>query len=264
MLSTTSQQFANAFESKFRLDSMPEAFCWTKMGTEAGQSLDTILRRQELERRVGDGVFAWGIGSSLGGTAKLAMQESAEGKIDVFFTQMKSAAKQIDIEPSQVLLWLRYVDENDQLVDLPNHIIITSRGKTSQAGTKRSHYALICNGQDDITVSTNIEAIDANRTRNYVSLNPLGASQVTAVVRYQEKLQDLPEKLYPITFRAKLHGSGFVRLASPVILKDDLSKFYLNLCKVETAGEWSEGSLYIRKKAAEQEAKLAGQYRLFA
>lgn len=263
MLSTTSQQFANAFESKFRVDSVPDAFCWTKMGTEAGQSLDTILRRKELERRAGGGVFAWGIGNSLGSTAKLAMQESAEGKIDVFFTQMKSAAKKIDVEPSQILLWLRYVDENDQLVDLPSHSIITSRGKTSQSGSKRSHYALICNGQDDITVSTNIDAIDANRTRNYVSLNPLGASQVTAVVRYQEKLLDAPEKLYPVTFRAKLHGSGFVRLASPVVLKDELASYYRDLCMVQTAKEWSEGTLYIRKTAAELEAKFAGQCRLF-
>lgn len=176
---------------------------------------------------------------------------------------MRSAAKQIDVEPSQVLLWLRYVDENDQLVDLPSHSIITSRGKTSPSGSKRSHYALICSGQDDITVSTNIEAIDANRTRNYVSLNPLGASQVTAVVRYQEKLLDTPEKLYPVTFRAKLHGSGFVRLASPVVLRDELASFYRDLCKVQTAEEWSEGSLYIRKVAAEQEAKFAGQCRLF-
>ena len=263
MLSTTSQHFANAFESNFSLDAMHNAFCWTKMGTEAGQSLDTILRRKELERRAGGGVFGWGIGNSLGGTAKLALKESAEGKIDVFFTQMKSAAKQIDVEPSQILLWLRYVDENDQLVDLPNHIIITSRGKTSQSKGKRSHYALICNGQNDITVSTNIEAIDANRTRNYVSLNPLGASQVTAVVKYQEKLLDTPEKLYPITFRAKLHGSGFVRLASPIILKDKLADFYRELCKVQTAEEWSDGSLYIRNVAAEQEANSAGQCRLF-
>ena len=263
MLSATNQQFAQAFESKFNMDSVPSAFCWTKMGTEAGQSLDVILRRKELERRVGDGVFAWGIGSSLGGTAKLAMQESAEGKIDVLFTKMKSAAKQIDVEPSQVLLWLRYIDENDRLVDLPSHIIITSRGSTSHFGNKRAHYALICSGQDDITVSTNIEAIDANRTRNYVSLNPLGASQVTAVVRYQEKLLDTPEKLYPITFRAKLHGSGFVRLASPIVLSDKLAESYRNLCKVGTTEEWFEESLYIRKTAAELEAKLAGKNRLF-
>jgi len=168
MLSTTSQQFANAFESKFSDDSVPNAFCWTKMGTEAGQTLDTILRRKELERRAGGGVFAWGIGNSLGSTAKLAMQESTEGKIDVIFTQMKSVAKRIDVEPSQVLLWLRYVDENDQLVDLPSHSIITSRGKTTLSGSKRSHYALICNGQDDITVSTNI---DVKYAREAISSN---------------------------------------------------------------------------------------------
>jgi 4-aminobutyrate aminotransferase-like enzyme len=52
---------------------VPDIFCWTKMGTEAGQTLGTILRRKELERQAGSGIFAWGIGNSLGASPALAV-----------------------------------------------------------------------------------------------------------------------------------------------------------------------------------------------
>ena len=29
---------------------LPDVFCWTKMGTEAGQSLENIIARKEAER----------------------------------------------------------------------------------------------------------------------------------------------------------------------------------------------------------------------
>jgi hypothetical protein len=233
------------------------------MGTEAGQPLETILRRKELERRVGGGVFAWGIGNSLGMAAKLAQQEAPQGGVDVFFTPMRSAAKQVDVEPGQVLLWLNYVNEEERQNSLPSHMVVTSRGSSTSTGNKRSHYALICNGDEDITSPVNKGAIDANRTRNFVSLNPLGASQVTAVVRYQANNSDLPEKLYPVTFRAKLHGAGFVRLVSPIVLDGELAKLYKQLCASTTAAEWSEGAVYLRRKAAEVEARLVGQHNLF-
>lgn len=91
--------------------------------------------------------------------------------------------------------------------------------------------------------------IDANRTRNFASLNPLGASQVTAVVRYQSTHDELAEKFYPVTFRAKLHGPGFVRLASPVVLDGDLAELYRQVCMSLSADEWAEGAMYLRQMA---------------
>lgn len=261
MSSSQNQSLLSAPQA--RDENIPPVFCWTKMGTEAGQPLETILRRKELERRVGGGIFAWGIGNSLGVAPKLARQRSQHGEVDVFFTPMRSAAKALDAEPSQVLLWLSYLDDEERQVDLPGHMIVTSRGNFAQAGSKRSHYALICNGDDDITIPANEGAIDANKTRNFVSLNPLGSSQVTAVVSYQPNCVGLPEKLYPVTFRAKLHGAGFVRLASPIVLGGELAMLYRQLCESVTATEWSEGAKYLRRRAAEAKARLVVQGGLF-
>lgn len=230
---------------------IPPVFCWTKMGTEAGQPLESILRRKELERRAGGGLFAWGIGNSLGVAAKLAQQEMRCNEVDVLFTQMRSAAKHIDVAPSTILLWLNCLNEEGRLVRLPSHMVVTSRGNLAQAGRKRAHYALICNSSHDITFAATGGVIDANRARNFASLNPLGASQVTAVVRYQSSREPLPEKSYPVTFRAKLHGAGFVRLASPVVLNGKLAILYRQLCNSVSADEWAEGALQLRQKAEE-------------
>lgn len=243
------QPTLNASSPQGQLKSIPPVFCWTKMGTEAGQSLDGILRRKELERRAGHGLFAWGIGNSLGVAAKLAQEEAQDSEVEVLFTPMRSAAKQVDVAPSQVLLWLGYFGENGEQMRLPNHMLITSRGNLEQGGGKRSHYALICDGQHDITIPANMGVIDANRTRNFASLNPLGASQVTAVVRYHSTRNELAEKFYPVTFRAKLHGPGFVRLASPVVLDEELAVLYRQVCMSLSANEWIEGAMYLRQMA---------------
>lgn len=263
MLQPHIQPTLNAPCSQMRHEYIPPVFCWTKMGTEAGQPLETILRRKELERRAGGGLFAWGIGNSLGVNTKLAQQEMKRNEVDVLFTPMRSAAKHIDIKPSQVLVWLDCLNENGEPTRLPSHMVVTSRGNLAQAGGKRSHYALICNGHHDITIAANGGRIDANRARNFASLNPLGASQVTAVVRYQSSGDELPEKSYPVTFRAELHGAGFVRLASPVVLDGKLAALYQQLCKSVTADEWAEGAAHLRQKAEEVRARQIEQKELF-
>lgn len=249
--------------SQAQYEHIPPVFCWTKMGVEAGQSLEAILRRKELERRAGGGVFAWGIGNSLGETTKLAQQEMPHNTVDVLFTQMRSAPKHIDAEPSKILLWLGYLNEDGGQTRLPNHMVVTSRGNLAHAGGKRSHYALICDGPHDITIPTNVGVIDANRARNFASLNPLGASQVTAIVRYQSDLEELPEKPYPVTFRAKLHGAGFVRLTSPVFLDGELATLYYQLCRSTTVEEWTEGAAHLRKAAEEINIRQMVQKKLF-
>ncbi len=255
-LNATSQEVAH--------ESIPSVFCWTKMGTEAGQSLDLILRRKELERRSGQGLFAWGIGNSLGVAATLARQEARSNEVEVLFTPMRSAAKHVDVSPTQVLLWLGYHNEVGVETRLPSHMVITSRGNHGRDGGRRSHYALLCEGRRDITIPANLGVINANRAKNFASLNPLGASQVTAVVRYQSTCDELPEKHYPVTFRAKLHGAGFVRLASPVVLEGDLANLYHKVCKSETVEEWLEGTAILRQKAEETQTPQSPQKKLFS
>lgn len=223
---------------------IPEVFCWTKMGAEAGQSLDVILRRKELERRSGNGIFAWGIGNSLGAAPDLARQQSPDGEVDVLFTPMKSAAKQIDAAPSQVLLWLGFLDPNGRIADLPHHILVTSRGGSE----KRGHYALICHSTDEIR-DYSIEAFDAAYARNLASLNPIGASQVTSVVRYGGSSGAALEKPYRVAFRAKLSNQGFVRLVRPVVMEGDLLRLYRKVCDSTDVVDWLEGAKMVRAAA---------------
>jgi hypothetical protein len=42
---------------------LPEFFVWTRVGTEAGEPLEHILWRKDIERRIG--VFCWGIGNAI-------------------------------------------------------------------------------------------------------------------------------------------------------------------------------------------------------
>jgi hypothetical protein len=124
--------------------------------------------------------------------------------------------------------------------------------------------SMTCEGHRDITIPANLGVIDANRAKNFASLNPLGASQVTAVVRYQSTCDELPEKHYPVTFRAKLHGAGFIRLAFPVVLEGDLANLYHKVCKFKTVQEWLEGTAYLRQKAEETQTQQSPQKKLFS
>ena len=44
---------------------IPNYFCWTKIGTEAGETIESILLRKELERISNNGIFLWGVGNSI-------------------------------------------------------------------------------------------------------------------------------------------------------------------------------------------------------
>lgn len=211
------------------------------MGTEAGQSLETILRRKEMERRSGNGLFAWGIGNSLGTSAELARKLTPHGEVDVLFTPMKSAPKALDIAPSQLLLWLGYVDAKGHIVPLPDHMLVTSRG----GNEKRNHYALLCYSSEEIR-DYSADIFDAAFARNLASLNPIGASQVTSVVRYENKANGEPEKPYKIAFRARLHAEGFVKLARPVVMDDRMMSLYREVCDATSATDWLDGANDLR------------------
>jgi|SRR5580693_804078 hypothetical protein len=86
----------------------PTVFCWTKMQAEAGQPLAHILRRKDLERSAGDGVFFWGIGNSLG--TRILDLLGASGCPVVVFSTMRSKPKSEDASPDSVLRWTGYLD----------------------------------------------------------------------------------------------------------------------------------------------------------
>jgi hypothetical protein len=226
------------------LDSIPDIFCWTKMGTEAGQSLAAILHRKELERSAGGGTFAWGIGNSLGDGAELARRMSPSGDVDVLFTPMKSAPKVIDVAPSQLLLWIFYQSRSGGLVALPEHMLVTSRGSAD----KRTHYALLCQSDSPLEERHDCGAFDSSDVRNLASMNPVGASQVTSVVRYDGATTPA-EKPYRVAFRAKLHAEGFVKLAAPVVMNKELTALYEKVCCAGTDTAWRSGVRKLKMAA---------------
>jgi hypothetical protein len=233
---------------------VPSVFCWTKMGTEAGQTLETIIRRKELERLAGNGVFAWGIGNSLGNSVDLARQVSPNGKVDVLFTPMKSAPKQVDITPSQTFLWLSYIESDGRIAALPEHLLITSRGGES----KRTHYALLCHSDDSIEGEVPDYYIYATNARNLASSNRLGPSQVTSMVRYESDIDTINDAPYKVAFRAALHQQGFLKLVNPVYLEGDLAKRYRQACAATTANEWLTLATEVRSMAHELAMRAEG------
>ncbi|HEX7130680.1 MAG TPA: hypothetical protein VF217_11545, partial [Rhodanobacteraceae bacterium] len=96
--------------------------------------------------------------------------------------------------------------------------------------------------------------------RNLVSSNPVGASQVTSVVRYHPSEQS--QGSYPVLFRATLTDIAFVRLALPVVLEGELYASYCSLRDSNTRTEWEERVKRLRE-AAIPKTGVRVQARLF-
>jgi hypothetical protein len=236
---------------------VPSVFCWTKMGSEAGQSLDDILRRKDLERQCGRGVFAWGIGNSVGPAIHYARTQTAIDELFALFTPMKSAPKLIDSAPSQIVMWTSYFTSHDGTAELPAHMLVTSRGSAGSGSEKRTHYALFCQSDESLLDQRNLGAIDQHAVCNLVSSNPVGASQVTSVVRHNERLA--MEPTYPVRFKARLTKSGFVRLTDPVVLSGQLLDLYRRVCVASTPDEWRERLARLKSAAGSSFARASVQ-----
>lgn len=225
-------------EDSARVRSIPKVFVWTKLGNEAGQMVSQIYLRKEMERLAGGGLFCWGIGNALGDAPYEATKLTASGDVEVIFTPMKSASKAIDESPSTVLVWLSYFDVEGVERELPLHMLVTSRGTSASGEVKKNHYALICNSDQPIQTCPSEQSFDASRVRNLVSSKPVGPSQVTSVVQYFGDNHSEMQKPYSIAFRARLAKNGFVRLGTPVPLKDQLLEDFERLSSTSDLVTW--------------------------
>lgn len=230
------------------------------MGSEAGQPLEDIIRRKELERQSGAGVFAWGIGNSVESAIKYAKYAEHVPGLETLFTPMKVAPKAIDSSPSSILLWLGYHTDDGLIERLPSHMLVTSRGHSRLRDDKRGHYALICESHRSLLEQPSAWAIDPNAARNLVSANPIGASQVTSVVRYRSIEQR--QAAYPVLFRALLTETAFVRLATPVALVGSMFESYRAVCASRTRLQWEQRLRTLREESAHYVVQQA-QARLF-
>lgn len=194
------------------LDHEGELLCWTRMQSEAGQGLEDIVARKELERRAGDGVFFWGIGNAPAVATSTYARLGVP--VSVIFSVMKGRPKAVDASPRSLLVWRKYLDMNGAERELPPQALITSRGETD-AGDKKRHYALMCRSQAPLKLGKGVR-FDPAAFRNVGGNGgPVGASQVTALI---QRVQPDGVGDYEANISAELTGSYWVRLTDPVML----------------------------------------------
>lgn len=193
---------------------LPDHFCWTRFGTEAGEDIGAILARKERERLSTGGIFLWGIGNSVG--PAIADLVRLERNPSVVFSPMRSRPKMVDVAPSRVLEWIRAIGLDGTDWPMPEGVSVTSRANSEAGRSKRAHYALVCRSATQLG-ATSAGNVEYESLVNLKSHNKLGASQVTAVVK-RLATSSPSSTVYPVAFVAELAYPYFLRLEEPVDL----------------------------------------------
>lgn len=157
----------------------PECFCWTRYGTEAGETIETIISRKEIERTSNLGLFLWGIGNSLGPSISLLISTVERPK--VVFSPILSAPRRVDVNPAVVVKWLEARTLDGQRYEIPWGSVVKSR--LSAGGRHKRHYALVCSSGARLELNQRGPMIPRSDLINLSTGRPVAASQVTAVVR---------------------------------------------------------------------------------
>jgi hypothetical protein len=193
---------------RVRATSLPRSFCWTRFGTEAGETIEAILARKEMEREANGGVFFWGIGNSIGPAVTELLRRVREP--EVLFSPIKGSPRPADTHPARVVRWRSGEGLDGDLFDLPESARVTSRWGSGRRTP--IHYALVCSLEVPLEIRDRGK-LSFGGLRNLRSGAPLGASQVTAVVRRTERGNSAGD--YSVAFRAALVAPYFVRLRDP-------------------------------------------------
>ncbi|MEC4814452.1 MAG: hypothetical protein SAK29_14435 [Scytonema sp. PMC 1069.18] len=213
------------------------------MGTEAGEDLAAIIRRKEWERQLGGGYFFWGVGQSLGKNARVAARDIAS--LRAVFSPMLSKPKAIDVAPTEVVLWNAWVDVQGQKRQLPIHCFVTSRANAPSGRKKESHYALVCFSDRELNAQQEYICIDPRHLRNVTTNKPLGASQVTAVVRAERWTDEIRNaKGYSVSFTTELRSPYCVQLAEPVLLD---AHELVEINEISDSGDIESWSVLVRR-----------------
>lgn len=177
---------------------IPNAFCWTRFGTEAGQTISEIFARKEAERSRNDGVFLWGIGNNV--APSIASLLRIESKPHVLFSPIKSPPRETDVSPSQIAVWTEGAGVDGSAYRVPSGSLVTSR---FHGVRKRKHYALVCRSNHHIKETESDEFVDFDTLVNVKSGKQIGSSQVTSIVRRIQEAGSGSGR-YPVSFKAEL------------------------------------------------------------
>jgi hypothetical protein len=210
---------------------LPETFCWSRIGTEAGEELEEIIARKEQERTGNDGIFLWGIGSAIGPSVLELVR--SDPMPHVLFSPIRSAPRSIDIRPSRVAVWLSAQALTGHRYDIPVRSVVTSRFPVG--GRQACHYALVCQSTRPLQFDEQGDLIEFRRLRNLRSDRPVGASQVTAVVRLVETEGIGEGASYRTVIRARLVFPYLVRLIDPVVVPREIQRSASNVKDRTTA-----------------------------
>lgn len=217
--------------------------CWSRMQAEAGQGLNDIIARKEVERRAGGGLFLWGVGNAPGaGPARLA---HAGARPEVIFSVMKGAPKARDVNPGGVVAWRRFVTRDGVERPLPKHSLVTSRASRPSAATPR-HYALVCRSSQELRLGDHgpFNHLDY---RNFGGTGaPIGSSQVTAMLR---RVANLGDGAYRANIVAALDHDLWVRLSDPVPVRTPELRELDRVTTDMTTEAWLEMVAAIRESA---------------
>ena len=212
---------------------IPACFCWTRFGTEAGQSINQIFERKEQERAANGGLFFWGIGNALGPSIRELLRRTTNP--EVLFSPIKSAPRSVDSQPAAVVAWTAAETLRGEPFDLPEQTLVTSRYDPN--APRASSYALVCFSSVPLNQASCEGQIAPATLRNLRTGRPVGASQVTAVV---ESVSAITEKgsTYRVLIRARLVEPYFLRLRSP-----------LTMPKSDESADWEKivGALWSRR-----------------
>lgn len=193
--------------------SLPEYFCWTRFGTEAGQTVAEIIDRKEQERIANDGVFLWGIGNPVGPSIRELVRLVCDP--DVLFSPTRSRARPEDEFPASVVAWSSAETLTGRSYSVPPCSLVTSG--YNPGISRDAHYALVCYSSRPLKFRKTKDRLVVTNIRNILSGRPVGASQVTSVVKL---VPSAPKgmALYEVPLRAKLAEPYVIRLQKPLPL----------------------------------------------
>jgi hypothetical protein len=113
-----------------------------------------------------------------------------------------------------VVRWVAAKTLEGRDYQLPAASIVTSRAKGGPR--KACHYALVCASRESLRFNDECETIALDWVKNLLSGRPVGASQVTAVVRFARTAKSRSVVRYPVTMQFDLVAPYFLVLTQAV------------------------------------------------
>jgi hypothetical protein len=203
------------------LKHLPPTFCWSRIGSESGEDLPTIVLRKEWERRLGGGRFLWGINQSLGSSAQVAALRT--GSLLALFSPAASRSRVADLRHEEALVWNAWVDASGQVRQLPPHVFVTSRSRFPSGKPRDHHYALVCASPTELSIGSSLR-VQPEHLRSVSTAKAPCATQGTVVVDRVARAAtragaEYGARGYPVAFGVELEAPYFVRLAQPTRVK---------------------------------------------